>query len=142
MSMQQQQQLQQAYSELAGEIEELRELVETLEDEIEGCDEAIESLENLEEGSEILLPLGGDTYIPATVDNVDDVVVGIGAGVNIEVGPEEAVEKLETKRDDLQEEKQSAESDIEQKTQEIQQIQQQAQMAQQQQQQQMQQDEE
>lgn len=52
----------------------------------------LESLETNEVGSELLVPIGGSSYIKAKLDDPDKVVVGMGAGVSIERTSQEAKE--------------------------------------------------
>jgi prefoldin alpha subunit len=50
----------------------------------------LESLEKNKVGSELLVPIGGSSYIKAKLDDPDKVVVGMGAGVSVEKTSEEA----------------------------------------------------
>jgi len=52
----------------------------------------LESLEKNEVGSELLVPIGGSSYIKAKLDDPDKVVVGMGAGVSVEKTSQEAKE--------------------------------------------------
>jgi len=50
------------------------------------------SLEKNEVGSELLVPIGGSSYIKAKLDDPDKVIVGMGAGVSVERTSQEAKE--------------------------------------------------
>jgi prefoldin alpha subunit len=50
----------------------------------------LEGLEKNKVGSELLVPIGGSSYIKAKLHNPDKVIVGMGAGVSIEKTPQEA----------------------------------------------------
>ena len=52
----------------------------------------LESLEKNEVGSELLVPIGGSSYIKAKLDDSDKVIVGMGAGVSVERTSQEAKE--------------------------------------------------
>ena len=44
----------------------------------------LDSLEKEKENAEILVPVGGSSYIKAKLDNPDKLIVGMGAGVSVE----------------------------------------------------------
>lgn len=50
----------------------------------------LEGLEKNKAGSELLVPIGGSSYIKAKLHDSDKVIVGMGAGVSIEKSPQEA----------------------------------------------------
>jgi prefoldin alpha subunit len=58
-------------------------------------------LEKETEKSEILVPIGGTSYIRAKLDNLDKVIVGMGAGVSVEKTREEAKEIIKKRLEDL-----------------------------------------
>lgn len=61
----------------------------------------LEGLEKEGEKSEILVPIGGTSYIRAKLDNLDEVIVGMGAGVSVEKTREEAKEIIKKRLEDL-----------------------------------------
>ena len=61
----------------------------------------LEGLEKEAEKSEILVPIGGTSYIRAKLDNLDQVIVGMGAGVSVEKTREEAKEIIKKRLEDL-----------------------------------------
>jgi prefoldin alpha subunit len=61
----------------------------------------LEGLEKEAEKSEILVPIGGTSYIRAKLDNLDEVIVGMGAGVSVEKTREEAKEIIKKRLEDL-----------------------------------------
>lgn len=129
------QRLSQQYEELSEEVEELQQAVAQLEQRIQGCNDAMDALENIENDSELLVPLGGETYVRARVEDVDDVVVGVGADVSVELGRDRAVETLEDKVDELEEMKERTSDEMQRKQEELEEVAQQAQQLQLQQQQ-------
>jgi prefoldin alpha subunit len=70
---------------------------------------ALEGLEKEKENAELLVPIGGNSYVKARLESKDKLVVGIGAGVSIEKTLPETkevvkkrVEELEKTRTSLQ----------------------------------------
>ena len=62
----------------------------------------LESLEKEKENSELLVPIGGTSYIRAKLDNPDNIIVGIGAGVSVEKTRLEAKEIIKKRLEDLE----------------------------------------
>jgi len=62
---------------------------------------ALEGLEREDEKSELLVPIGGTSYIRAKLDNPDRVIVGMGAGVSVEKTRQEAKEIIKKRQQDL-----------------------------------------
>ena len=62
---------------------------------------ALEGLDKETEKSEILVPIGGTSYIMAKLDNPDKVIVGMGAGVSVEKTREEAKEIVKKRLEDM-----------------------------------------
>ena len=61
----------------------------------------LQSLENEKENSELLVPIGGTSYIRAKLDNPDNIIVGIGAGVSVEKTRQEAKDIIKKRLEDL-----------------------------------------
>jgi prefoldin alpha subunit len=62
----------------------------------------LESLEKEKENAELLVPIGGTSYIRARLDNPDKIIVGIGAGVSVEKTRQEANDIIKKRREDLE----------------------------------------
>ena len=62
----------------------------------------LESLEKEVENSELLVPIGGTSYIRAKLDNPDNIIVGIGAGVSVEKTRQEAKDVIKKRLEDLE----------------------------------------
>lgn len=54
----------------------------------------LEGLKSEAQGSSILVPIGGGSYVKAEVSDAEKVIVGVGAGVAIEKTVEEAKESV------------------------------------------------
>ena len=68
---------------------------------------ALDNLEKEKENAELLVPIGGTSYIKAKLDNPDRIIVGLGAGVSAEKTRQEAKEIIKKRLEDLQKTHQS-----------------------------------
>lgn len=101
------------------EIRLLEETAEALQSRINMVDAAItdliyanstlEGLEKNKVGSELLIPIGGNSYIKANLDDPDTVIVGMGAGVSVEKTFQEAKEVIKKRLGGLEKTKESLE---------------------------------
>ena len=135
-----------AMEEIQDQLEQLERQREAIEREVRSLqqeqtdiDDAIEAVDTLEDGATVQVPLGGGAYVPAEVQQMDEVVVSLGGGYAAEQDQPGAIEVLETKRSRLDEDIADLQSQREQVESETQQLEQQAQQMQQQQMQQLQQ---
>ncbi len=62
----------------------------------------LESLEREKENAELLVPMGGTSYVRARLDNPDKIIVGIGAGVSVEKTRDEARAIIRKRLEDLE----------------------------------------
>ena len=62
----------------------------------------LESMENEKDNAELLVPIGGSSYIKAKLANTDKVIVGMGAGVSIEKTLPEAKAIVKERLDELE----------------------------------------
>jgi prefoldin alpha subunit len=67
----------------------------------------LETLEKETETSQLLVPIGGTSYITARLENPDKIIVGIGAGVSVEKTRQEAKDIIKKRIEDLDEAKTS-----------------------------------
>jgi len=63
---------------------------------------ALEGAEKEKENSELLVPIGGSSYLKAKLENPDKVVVGMGAGVSVEKTLQEAKEIIKKRRENVE----------------------------------------
>ena len=63
---------------------------------------ALENLEKENENAELLVPIGGTSYVRAKLDNPDKIIVGIGAGVSVEKTRVEAKDIVKKRLGDLE----------------------------------------
>ncbi|MDS0282159.1 prefoldin subunit alpha [Haloarcula onubensis] len=131
------QQLQQEIEQLEAEMEAIDEEVERLQEKQSDIDDAIEAIDVLESGSTVQVPVGGDAYVRATVDDIDEIVVSLGGGYAAERDQDGAVDTLEAKKETLDDHIDGLHSDKAEVESEMTELEQQAQQMQQQQMQQM-----
>ena len=62
----------------------------------------LEHIIKIDKGSEVLLPLGGSTYIEANINNPSKVLFDIGAGVVTEKTSIDAISKIDDRIQELQ----------------------------------------
>lgn len=62
----------------------------------------LEGVEKNKVGSELLVPIGGNSYIKAKFHDLDKVIVGMGAGVSIEKALPEAKEIIKRRLEDFE----------------------------------------
>ena len=111
MHIQNQQELQQSlfYLEyLKEQIVTLKEQFEVLEIAVNEHDQAIETLkdfENLKNNNEILIPLGADSLMFAKVADSSKVILNIGAGLALEEEIDDAIDKLSSRIEKIEENK-------------------------------------
>jgi len=79
----------------------------------------LDSLEKEKENSELLVPIGGTSYIRAKLDNPDKIIVGIGAGVSIEKTRQEAKDTIKKRLEDLEKARTSTQQQFAQVAQKI-----------------------
>jgi len=68
----------------------------------------LEGVEKERENAELLVPIGGSSYVRVKLANPDKVVVGMGAGVSIEKTLPEAKSTLKERLDELEKSMRSA----------------------------------
>ena len=78
-------------------------MVQASIDEHESAIDAIKHCKDLEERSKILVPLGAGSFIHATLDKVDKILVGLGANVSAEQTPDQAIEYISKRKDEMNE---------------------------------------
>ena len=61
----------------------------------------LEGLEKEKENSELLVPIGGNSYIKTKLENPDKVIVGMGAGVSVEKTMQETKEIVKKRLENL-----------------------------------------
>jgi prefoldin alpha subunit len=81
------------------QLEALHREVQNLRARKADIDDAIEAVETLDSGSTVQVPIGGGAYVRATVDDIDEVIVGLGGGYATERTEDVALEVLDDRKD-------------------------------------------
>jgi prefoldin alpha subunit len=134
----QMQAIQQELQAIEQEKEAVKEEIQGVRDEQAAIDEAIEALSGLETDSVVQVPLGGGAYVRATIEDIDEVIVDLGADFAAERDQDGAAESLRSKKELLDEQIAELKTEVAELDGEADQLEQQAQQMQQQQMQQMQ----
>ncbi|UCH89252.1 MAG: prefoldin subunit alpha [Thermoplasmata archaeon] len=71
------------------------ELFELTSNELERAKKTLSSIKDLDDDKEILIPIGGDTFIYSKISDVKKILIGVGAGTIIEQDIDDAILKLE-----------------------------------------------
>ena len=95
------QQLSQQIQAVESQLESIQREIQNLRNRQSDVDEAIEAIESLETGSTVQVPVGGGAYVRATIDDVDEVIVEVGADYAAERGQAGAVSLLEARKDNI-----------------------------------------
>jgi prefoldin alpha subunit len=108
---------------LVVELQYLEGLAQTLQQRISLVDAAIaelqiasstlEGLKGEAAGAEILIPIGGGSYIKGKVGDSERLIVGVGADVAVERGVAEAIEMYSARVAELQRARSSLEQELE-----------------------------
>jgi len=70
--------------------------------EIHSAEQTLRDLDKAEENNKILVPIGAGNFIYATVENGENVIVTIGAGVHNEKLLQDAIEGIKKKKTDVE----------------------------------------
>ena len=80
---------------------------------------SLEGLEKEKENAELLVPIGGSSYIKVKLGSSDKVIVGMGAGVSIEKTLQEAKEIIKGRLENLEKTRSSLQNQLVQVVQKI-----------------------
>jgi len=90
------------------------ELLQTATADLRVAESSLKALKELDEGTPILVPMGGNTFVDARLGNLKRVIVGIGADVSVEMEQDKAVEEIMSRLDDVEKAGQSVQQQLEQ----------------------------
>ncbi|RLE96867.1 MAG: prefoldin subunit alpha [Thermoprotei archaeon] len=92
------------YTALSQLVEEVRRRIELLNatlNEVVSAKSALEELEIVEEGEELLVPIGAGVYVRTRISGKNEVLVTIGANILVEKSIEEARKYLDEREQKL-----------------------------------------
>jgi prefoldin alpha subunit len=98
------QQLLAAYQQYQAQAEVIMRQIGLTQMTMEGLDRALRAVETMqqsEEGQEMLVPIGSGSFIHARLASKESVVLNVGASVNIEKSPAEALETLKSRKEEV-----------------------------------------
>ena len=82
-------------------IAENQQLVQMSLEELARAKETLVRYKEAQEGSELLVPIGGNSFVFAKVATNSKAIVGIGSGVSVEKSMDEAVQTMESRANEL-----------------------------------------
>lgn len=91
----------------AGELQARLNVLNAFSNELRLVNATIGGLKEEKKGVAVFLPIGGGSYVAASIDNPGKVLVGVGAGVSIEKETSEAIKSLEEQQDQIESVRQS-----------------------------------
>lgn len=94
-------------------------MVDAAMDDLTSAKETLKGLKENTGDSQLLVPIGGNSYIKAQLDDSDKVIVGMGAGVSVEKTFKEAKEVIGKRKENLKETKQTLQKRFEKVAQKI-----------------------
>jgi prefoldin alpha subunit len=90
------------YKEQINSVEMQSSYIQAIINEYNKVKITLEQIVKIEKGSEVLLPLGGSTYIEANITDPSKVLFDIGAGIVTEKTSTNAIDKIDERINDLQ----------------------------------------
>lgn len=90
------------YKEQLSQLETQYSYVQAAINEYRKARMTVEQLSKTEDGSDILLPIGGSTFIDATAKKTSNVLFDVGVGIVLEKPADEIIKKIDERVDSLQ----------------------------------------
>lgn len=102
VSEQETQQLIAKHNAYQSHAESISQQIQSLQMSILDCDRAIQTLDGIAGGpKDTMIPIGSGSFVYATINEPDKVVVGVGAGISAEKKTEDAKDILSNRKDKL-----------------------------------------
>ena len=89
-------------------------LLRTAMTDLRVADSSLKALKEIEDGTPILVPMGGGTLVDAKLGDLNNVIVGIGAGVSLEMSLDGALEDVSNRLGEVEKAAQSVQQQLEQ----------------------------
>lgn len=112
------------------QLESMQGQKQMIEENIKAHAEAKKTMKKYQEkekGTEVLVPIGADSYLHTEVSNNEEVMIGLGNDLSAKKNIEDALEIIERKKDKVKEQKQELEEDIEELNENLKELQQEVQ---------------
>lgn len=84
-------------------IAQNQQLVQMSLEELARARETLARYKDAPEGSELLVPIGGNSFVFAKVASNEKAIVGIGTGISVEKSTDEAIQTMESRANELTE---------------------------------------
>jgi prefoldin alpha subunit len=91
----------------AGELQARLNVLNAFSNEVQSARATLDGLKEEKSGIQVLLPVGGGSFVKAVIEDPEKVLVGVGAGISIEKDRTEAVESLQEQQSQLETARQS-----------------------------------
>ena len=78
------------------------------------AESSLRAMKEMEEGTPILVPTGGGTFVNARLENLSRVIVGVGADVSVEMDLDGALEDVSARLAEMEKAGQSVQQQLEQ----------------------------
>ncbi len=95
-------------------LQQRLELLRTALTDLQVADSSLKALKDIEDGTPILVPTGGGTFVDAKLGDLSKVIVGIGAGASLEMGLEDALDDVSSRLSEVEKAAQSVQQQLEQ----------------------------
>ena len=113
--------------QLNSQLEAFQNQLDFIDEVIEGHNQAKKTMENYskkEQGSQLLVPIGANSYLQSRVGDKDKVLIGLGADISAEKEVSEAMEIVEKRKEEFKETKDDLMEDFEELKQQAQKLEQ------------------
>lgn len=97
---------------LSADLQQRITLLSALLNELQAAINTIEGAEKMGEGAEVLIPIGGASYMRAKLAHGEKVIVGVGAGIAVEKSLEDARKFFEERVSEVSQALASAQSQL------------------------------
>jgi len=95
-------------------LQQRLDLLRTAQTDLRVADSSLKALKDIEDGTNILVPMGGGAFIDAKLGDLSKVIVGIGAGASLEMDQEAALEDVSNRLSEVEKAAQSVQQQLEQ----------------------------
>lgn len=95
-------------------LQQRLDLLRTALTDLRVADSSLKALKDVEDGTPILVPMGGGAFVDANLGDLSKVIVGIGAGASLEMDLEDALEDVSNRLSEVEKAAQSVQQQLEQ----------------------------
>jgi len=97
-------------------LQQRYELVQSTFSELQIAESSLRSLKETQSGVNILVPIGGNTFVNAKLGALNKVIVGIGASVSVDMDIDKAIENITERLKEVEKSFQAIQQQLEQIT--------------------------